>query len=67
LLLIGDDFNDFITPPVHEGSVEARFAAVDAYERYWGERWFMLPNPTYGSWEGAVGRSLGSKWKAMRQ
>jgi acid phosphatase len=67
LLLIGDDFNDFITPPVHEGSVEARFAAVDAYERYWGERWFMLPNPTYGSWEAAVGRSLGSKWKSLRQ
>ena len=67
LLLIGDDFNDFITPPVHEGSVNARFVAVDAYERYWGERWFMLPNPTYGSWEAAVGRSLGSKWKALRQ
>lgn len=67
LLLIGDDINDFITPPVYEGSVDARFAAVDAYDRYWGERWFMLPNPTYGSWEAAVGRSLGSKWRALRQ
>ena len=67
LLLIGDDFNDFITAPVHEGSVNARLAAADAYNSYWGERWFMLPNPTYGSWEAAVGRSLGSKWRALRQ
>jgi acid phosphatase len=21
---------------------------------YWGRRWFVLPNPQYGSWEGAT-------------
>ena len=67
LLLIGDDLNDFITAAVHEGSVDVRIAAVDAYDRYWGERWFMLPNPTYGSWEAAVGRSSGNKWRSLRQ
>ena len=24
------------------------------YAEWWGQRWFMLPNPTYGSWEPAT-------------
>ena len=50
LLLIGDDFNDFATLPRDQSSVADRLSAVDAFQRFWGERWFMLPNPTYGSW-----------------
>ena len=50
LLLIGDDFNDF-SPSLANRAAWREGSAVDAYARYWGERWFMLPNPTYGSWE----------------
>lgn len=67
LLLIGDDFNDFVSLTKEQGTVEARFSAVDAHNRYWGERWFMLPNPTYGSWERAIGATIESKRKALRQ
>jgi 5'-nucleotidase (lipoprotein e(P4) family) len=67
LLLIGDDFNDFVSLPRDQSTVADRFAAVDAFERYWGERWFMLPNPTYGSWERAVGTGVDAKRKALRQ
>lgn len=66
LLLIGDDFNDFVSVPREQAHVEGRFNAVDAYSRYWGERWFMLPNPTYGSWERVYG-SLDAKRKALKQ
>ena len=27
---------------------------VEPYAGWWGTRWFMLPNPQYGSWEGAL-------------
>jgi acid phosphatase len=67
LLLIGDDFNDFVALPRDQSTVADRFAAVDAFSRYWGERWFMLPNPTYGSWERAVGTGVDAKRKALRQ
>lgn len=67
LLLIGDDFNDFVSLPRELGTVAERFNAVDAFARYWGERWFMLPNPTYGSWERSVGTAVDSKRKALRQ
>jgi 5'-nucleotidase (lipoprotein e(P4) family) len=62
LLLIGDDLNDFMTVPA-----AGRAEAVAGYGRYWGERWFMLPNPTYGSWEAAVGSTVDAKRKALRQ
>lgn len=64
LMLIGDDLNDFATLPF---DVAARAAFVADMARYWGERWFMIPNPTYGSWERSVGFDAARKWKALRQ
>ncbi|MBC8166069.1 MAG: 5'-nucleotidase, lipoprotein e(P4) family [Bryobacteraceae bacterium] len=64
LLLIGDDFNDFMTAGQ---AVEARRSAQLAYERYWGERWFVLPNPTYGSWERATGYKVDEKVRLLRK
>ncbi len=66
MLLIGDDFNDFVSLTPNQGSVEGRFDAVEAHRRYWGERWFMLPNPTYGSWERSVGSTVDAKRKALK-
>lgn len=52
LLLLGDNLGDF----VDQGSlgIAARDALVEPYRGWWGERWIMLPNPSYGSWEGAI-------------
>ena len=52
LLVLGDDFNDFAN--VREASWEVRDALVKEKESWWGTRWFMLPNPMYGSWERAA-------------
>jgi acid phosphatase len=53
LLLAGDDLGDFVS--IAEGGKrldrEARSALVDRFSGYWEERWFVLPNPVYGSWE----------------
>lgn len=49
VLLVGDDLNDFIT--TDRASVSERAALVERYRENWGTRWWVLPNPMYGSWE----------------
>jgi acid phosphatase len=48
LMLCGDDLNDFIAARV---SPQERAEKAKAYEAWWGERWIILPNAAYGSWE----------------
>ena len=67
LLLIGDDFNDFVSIPPAAGNIPGRALLADAHRRYWGERWFMLPNPMYGSWERSIGVEVKRKLEALRQ
>ena len=52
LLVIGDNLNDFVSGAYRDP--ENRALLVDQYKTYWGERWIVLPNPAYGSWEGAL-------------
>lgn len=52
IMLIGDNLGDFISGA--EQSIAVRRAMTESFDDYWGERWFMLPNPQYGSWEGAL-------------
>jgi 5'-nucleotidase (lipoprotein e(P4) family) len=49
LLVLGDDLNDFA--PASGKTVAERNAIVDSVRDWWGEVWFILPNPMYGSWE----------------
>lgn len=52
LLLIGDNLGDFVSG-VNVDRV-ARQALVERHADHWGRRWIMLPNPQYGSWDGAL-------------
>ncbi|MBA8885155.1 5'-nucleotidase, lipoprotein e(P4) family [Dokdonella fugitiva] len=52
LLQVGDQVGDFVD--VAANTAQGRAAAVAAYADWFGERWFALPNPTYGSWEAAL-------------
>jgi 5'-nucleotidase (lipoprotein e(P4) family) len=53
LLMAGDDLGDFMA--IAEGGKrldrDARRALVERFSQYWEERWIVLPNPLYGSWE----------------
>jgi acid phosphatase len=51
LQLVGDNLGDFIEV---NGSLPERMQAANLYPGYWGMRWIVLPNPTYGNWEGAL-------------
>ena len=52
LMLIGDDLGDFVVDA--SGTAAERHARTAAQTAWWGERWIMIPNPTYGSWERAL-------------
>ncbi len=52
IMLFGDDLNDFL--PAKNVSQEERDAMVFNNIGNWGTKWFVLPNPNYGSWEQAL-------------
>ena len=45
VMQVGDDLGDFIRPCEY---------AEERHATQWGKRWFVVPNPVYGSWERAV-------------
>ncbi|GAB2509936.1 5'-nucleotidase, lipoprotein e(P4) family [Pseudoxanthomonas sangjuensis] len=49
LMQFGDQLGDFVQ--VKDNSAAGHAALYDEYADWFGERWFMLPNPTYGAWE----------------
>ncbi len=53
LIVLGDDLNDFVDAGI-KPTPEARRAAADKFDSYWGVKWFVLPNPSYGGWERAL-------------
>lgn len=63
VLVVGDDFNDFVPARLPRAD---RDRLVERYRDRWGERWIVLPNPTYGSWEGALYAPAGDLDEADR-
>jgi acid phosphatase len=49
LMQFGDQMGDFVQ--VVANTPEGRDALLEQYHDWFGERWWMLPNPSYGSWE----------------
>ena len=52
LMQVGDQLGDFVD--IEANTPAGRQAAVAPYLDWIGTRWFVLPNPTYGSWEPAL-------------
>ena len=58
IMLFGDDLGDFIfcsrekpVAPCNSAATRtSRADAVDQHHQYWGEGWYILPNPMHGSW-----------------
>lgn len=47
LLMVGDSYGDFIAAP---NRLSAQRQVAAPYQAWFGQRWFLLPNPTYGGW-----------------
>ena len=52
VMQFGDQLGDFVQ--ILANVPEGRAQLMGSYRNWFGERWWMLPNPTYGSWEPAV-------------
>ena len=58
IMLFGDDYGDFVAcsrakavAPCTVGATrQSRADALDTTKDYWGNGWYILPNPMYGSW-----------------
>jgi acid phosphatase len=49
VMMFGDQLSDFVTNP-ETSTLESRKASLAQYEDRWGRSWFLIPNPTYGTW-----------------
>lgn len=65
LLLVGDDLNDFAN--AREKSHAEREQLITDTAGWWGTRWFMIPNPMYGSWERAAIGSGGTPCEQVQR
>jgi 5'-nucleotidase (lipoprotein e(P4) family) len=54
--LVGDQLSDFADEfsPRKDNTVIGRKDAVYEYSTMWGTRWFILPNPMYGAYQGVL-------------
>ena len=58
IAVFGDDYGDFVhctraeplEPCTEPATRASRHAALDTYAEYWGNGWYILPNPMHGSW-----------------
>lgn len=62
LMQFGDQIGDFVT--VLANNADGRRHAMAPYMKWIGTRWFVLPNPTYGSWEPAL---FNNDWTAPQE
>ncbi len=61
IMLFGDDLGDFLpcvrrrvyAPCTQSGTRASRLQQTQQSGKYWGEGWYVLPNPMYGSWTSA--------------
>jgi len=65
LMQFGDQLGDLVS--IGSNTPAGREQAVRPYLGWVGERWFMLPNPSYGSWEPALFNNDGSQPEAVRR
>lgn len=53
IMLVGDNCCDF-AGLFNEATIKAREEVATKYASFWGTKWIILPNPSYGDWENAV-------------
>jgi 5'-nucleotidase (lipoprotein e(P4) family) len=61
LMQFGDQLGDFVS--VLSNTDAGRSQVMAPYMNWIGSRWFVLPNPTYGSWEPAL---FNNEWGTPR-
>jgi acid phosphatase len=53
LMLVGDDLNDFVSLAATKTPAD-RLALAKQHSARWTDRWILIPNPAYGSWDRVI-------------
>lgn len=67
LLLIGDQLTDFLQVSATHCDDVCRDQLFDVHQTLWGDRWFQIPNPTYGAWNNILGPTTADKLSHLRK
>lgn len=67
LLLFGDQLTDFLQVPHDLNDVAGRAKLFEDHRTLWGDRWFQLPNPSYGTWNDILGPTTADKLSHLRK
>lgn len=66
VMVIGDDLQDFLpSTKVNQYRESSTDAPLEQWAKLFGHRWFLLPNPVYGSWERHLPPSLEAKYAGL--
>ena len=65
IMLVGDDLGDFIAEVKEDISVDDRDAIVERFKYYWGNKWYVIANPTYGSWHSILAQPVSQYLKRI--
>jgi 5'-nucleotidase (lipoprotein e(P4) family) len=69
---LGDNLNDFPGETEQPGAAAEHTAAarrnkVESAAELWGTRWFMLPNPVYGSWDQILPKPVQERMQLLKR
>jgi len=68
---LGDNLGDFPEVPEPPQNLAQQLAArsqhVDSAADLWGTRWFMLPNPVYGSWDQILPKTVRERMDLLKR
>jgi acid phosphatase len=68
---LGDELGDFPEGPESPQDLAQQLAArskhVDSAADLWGTRWFMLPNPVYGSWDQILPKTIRERMDLLKR
>ncbi|MBB1473379.1 MULTISPECIES: 5'-nucleotidase, lipoprotein e(P4) family [unclassified Luteimonas] len=65
LMQFGDQLGDFVEAPANTPQAHAALHAE--YRAWFGDRWWVLPNPTYGAWEPALFNNAWGQPRTVRR
>jgi acid phosphatase len=65
IFMFGDNLFDFVEK--ERPTLAERAAMVEERASWWSSRWFVIPNPMYGSWDDALLGYDNKKTPAQKQ
>ncbi|MGH1366199.1 MAG: 5'-nucleotidase, lipoprotein e(P4) family [Calditrichia bacterium] len=65
IMLFGDDLGDFLPDVKKNITADQRAKLVADNSAKWGSSWFVLPNPTYGSWQRVLPQPMKSNLRTQ--